>query len=63
MHGICPWFLTHSHIRFFGPFWREWGYVEINSHLTCIDGEININVLDQFWWNLVVNAKMEAIMV
>ena len=51
VHGIYPWFLTHSHFSFFGPFWREWGYVTINAQLSCIYGGRNNNVLDHFWWN------------
>ena len=50
-------------LGFFGPFWREWGYVAINAHLPCIYEGMNNNVLDQFWWILIVKVKMEGIMV
>ena len=63
MHGICPWFWTHSHFRFFGPFWENGGYVAINAQLPCIYGGKNNDFLDQFWWNLIVQVKMKEIMV
>ena len=63
VHGICPWFLTHSHFRVFWSFLREWGYVAIHSHLPRIYGGRINDVLDQFGWNLIVKDKMEGIMV
>ena len=43
--------------------WENEGYVAINSHLPCIYGERNNDVLDQFGWNLIVKVKMEGKMV
>ena len=63
MHGIFPWFMTHSHFRVFVPFWENGGYVTINSHLSCIYGGRNNHVLDQFGRNLIVKVKMKGIMV
>ena len=62
-HGICPWFLTHSHFSFFFPFWENGDYVAINAILLCIYGGKNNDVLDQFGWNLIVKVKMEGIIV
>ena len=49
------WYLSmvfySSNFRFFGPFWREWGYVTINAQLPFIYGGRNNNVLDHIWWN------------
>ena len=59
VHGFWPIVI----LVFFGPFWREWGYVTINAQLLCIYGGRNNNVLDHFWWNLIVKVKMKGIMV
>ena len=59
VHGFWPILI----IGFFGLFWREWGYVAINAQLSCIYEGRNNDVLDQFWWNLIVKVKMEGIMV
>ena len=63
MHGIYPWFLTHSHFRVFWSFLGERGYVVINSNLPRMYKGRKNDVLDQFRWNLVVKVKMEGIMV
>ena len=47
VHGFGPILI----LGFFCPFWREWGYAAINSHIHCIYGARNNNVLDQFWWD------------
>ena len=59
VHGFLPFLI----LRFFCPFYREWGYVAINSQLPCIYGGRNNNVLDQFEWNLIVKVKTEGLMV
>ena len=46
-HGFFPILI----LGFFGPFWREWGYVTINAQLPCIYGGRTNNVLDHIWWN------------
>ena len=61
VHGICPWFFTILILVYFFSFWRECGYVSINAQLPCIYGGRNTNILDQFWWNFIVNVKMEGI--
>ena len=57
LYGIYPWFFTHSHLVFFLFFLREWGYVARNVELPRIYGGMNNNVLDHFWWNLIVKVK------
>ena len=62
VHGICPWFLSHSHLGFFSCF-IEWGYVTINAQLPCIYEGRNNDFLDQFMSNLIMKVKMDGIMV
>ena len=57
VHGFGPVLI----LGIFGPFWENGGYIAINSQLPCIYGGRNNNVLDQFWWNLIVKVKMEEI--
>ena len=52
-HGFLPILI----LGFFGPFWREWGYVAINAQLHYIYGGRNNNVLNHFWWNIIVKIK------
>ena len=59
VHGFFPILI----FRVFGSFWENGGYVAINAHIPCSNGERNNDVLDQFGWNLVVKVKMEGIMV
>ena len=59
VHGFLPILI----LGFFGSFLIEWDYVAINAQLPYNYGERNDNVLDQFWWNLIVKVKMEGIMV
>ena len=63
VHGIYPWFFTHSHFKIFGPFWREWGYVTINYQLPCIYGGRNNNVLDHFWWSFSCEGQNGGMVV
>ena len=46
-HGFLPILI----LGFFVPFWREWGYVTINSQLHCIYGGRNNKLLHHIWWN------------
>ena len=68
-HGIRPlFFIVYGFLPililgFFGPFWENGGYCVINSQLPNIYGEMNNDILDQFWQNLIVKVKMEGIMV
>ena len=57
MHGICPWFLTHSHFRVFWSFLERVGICTINDQLPCIYGGKNNNVLDHIWWNFSCEGK------
>ena len=53
-------FYPFSFLGFFCPFWENVGYVAINSHIPCIYGGRNNDVLDQFGGNLIVKFKMDG---
>ena len=63
VHGICPWFWTHSHFRVFWYFLGEWGLCCNKFQTSMYLWGKEYDILDQFWWNLIVKVRMEEIMV
>ena len=62
VHGIYPWFLTHSHFKVFFVK-KEWGYVTINAQHQCFNGRMNNNDFNHFLWNLIIKVKTNGIIM
>ena len=50
VHGICPWFFTHSHFRVFLSFLERVGINHNKCSTSLHLWGRNNNVLDHIWW-------------